>query len=80
MPGSPTVLVDGPYSAPAQNWKVRIDLHGRLLFLGVMAPCSIAGSDPRPQQPCAQRGACPLYQLHIVCSTEAGMRTCLLLR
>ena len=22
MPGSPTVLVDGPYSAPAQNWKV----------------------------------------------------------
>ena len=23
MPGSPTVLVDGPYSAPAQNWKVR---------------------------------------------------------
>ena len=24
MPKSPSVLVDGPYSAPAQNWNVRM--------------------------------------------------------
>ena len=38
MPGSPTVLVDGPYSAPAQNWKVR-----ELFFSCALLLCPKAG-------------------------------------